>query len=54
MKEYEEATSMRTKATVLEWIQPCCYQERNKVKAKSQEPWTAVSALLSLISTGSW
>ena len=42
---------MRTKATVVEGIKPCCYQKKIKIdQLKSQRPWTAVSALLGLIS----
>ena len=42
---------MRTEATVVEGIKPCCYQkEDEKIELKSQQPWTAVSALLGLIS----
>ena len=42
---------MRTEVTVVEGIKPCCYQKKDeKNELKSQQPWTAVSALLGLIS----
>ena len=39
---------MRTKTTVLEGIKPCYYQKKIEIELKSQQPWTAVSALLGL------
>ena len=44
-------SGMRTEAIVEEGIKPCCYQKQKiKIDLKSQQPWTAVSALLGLIS----
>ena len=34
VKEYVDATSMRTKATVVEGVKPCCYQKKNKNQAQ--------------------
>ena len=46
-----KATSMRTKVTVVEGTSSCCStNKKKKIELKSQQPWTAVSALLGLIS----
>ena len=37
-------------AAVVEGIKPCYYQQKIKIELKCQQPWTAVSALLGLIS----
>ena len=41
-------TGMRTKAIAVEGIKPCCYQKKATIELKSQQPWTAVSALLGM------
>ena len=41
---------MRTEAAVVEGIKPYCYQTKIKIELKSQQSWTAVLALLDLIS----
>ena len=48
LKGHVKATIMHTKAIVVEWVKHCCYQKG--IELKSQQPWTAVSALLDLIS----
>ena len=48
-KGYVKATSIRTEATVVEGIRPCCCQKDMTIALKSQQPWTAVSALLGLM-----
>ena len=42
---YDKATSMRIKATAVEGIKPCWYQNKSQ-----QQPWTAVSAFSGLVS----
>ena len=41
---------MRTEATVVEGTKPVATKKKLKIELKSQQPWTAVSALLGLIS----
>ena len=47
LKGHLKATSMRTKATVLEGIKLCCCQEKKniKIELKSQQSWAAVLTL---------
>ena len=48
-KWHAEATSMRTKATLVGGTK--LLKTKTKIELKSQQPWTAVSAMLGLVST---